>query len=163
MKAIKLPMKTRKRILVCASGMALMLAVVALPWACYAPLDLPSEVAGPRLPPVVPLDVEPLPSLRDFAAVWDKRLQRPLVDVAATEPAKATTPAPPAVPRPRLRLLGIYDGKYAVFGQMDSPTVEQTVAVGDRIAGGEVMRVDAQGAEIQVRGTSFTFRLDGRQ
>lgn len=110
-------MQVRRQKRLLALGVALLMGIAALAvsWPLLNALDMPKvkavqskQAEQPHSPP------EPVPTVEEFALLWNKRLQRPLVDpviVKAPEVKienKAPPPPPPRPPAPNWKLVGVY-------------------------------------------------------
>jgi len=155
----RLSQKTLRRLLWVLSWLPFIGAGIVFYWAGWAPLHRPATKESSRTH-VVPSRAEgpSIAPLRLFADVWNKPLQRSLIDRPTSTRNGASAPAH-RVARPDLQLQGTYDERYAVFRLPGADGTEQTVQEADHIAGGQVMRITATKVVLEVRGITFEYRV----
>ena len=134
--------------------------VIGLAWVVLVPPTRPelSRQAAVRTPSKPTSRDVSIPPLSEFAKVWDARLRQEGVHTAE-RPRKSQRPTRPAVPRPDVKLLGVYGGQIAVFRAPSSGQRQVAVGVGERVGDAVVKQVTANAVELERRGTRFRFEL----
>jgi len=138
--------------------------VVAVAWPFLVPVDLAAgktSAATTKKQQVVKPVV--MPTQAEFAEVWDKPLQRPLVDPAVEQSA----PEIAGVPKPDWKLVSVFWKETAPASSLATiqigpePTDRKYVSVGDTVLNGKVIKMAESAVTISVDGQEFEFGLNG--
>ena len=108
-----------------------------------------------------------VPTDAEFATVWDKPLQRPLVD-PVIEKTVETIPEPPRVAKPNWRLVGVFWKEAAPASSLATiqtgpkPADRKYVSVGDTVMNAKVIKINESAMIISVDGQEFEFALSDK-
>jgi hypothetical protein len=160
-------LRRQKQLLAFLVLVMLCAAVTAVGWPFFVPVDVVSGNSKASTK-VQQEPVKPASTAReeDFAQVWSKQLQRPLVDPVIEAPVQKTVELP-RVAKPNWKLLGVFwkqaapESSLATFQTGPKPSDRKYVTVGDTLLNAKVNRMDESTVVVSLEGQEFVFELSG--
>jgi hypothetical protein len=141
---------------------AVALAALAIVAAVRMPLatdDVLARATPSALPSTQTSRPSALPPLASFAPAWKLRLRRPLVD--PPPPVRLASAKSPKRAKPAIRLIGtVVDGKQSKGLFMTGLTTIEFKAVGQTIAGAQVLAIDDNTATLSTGGDPFILKRE---